>query len=407
MRRTRIRVKTPDRVQSTRRQNTQSSRQVQSVAKPAAPPGSLAATNANKAHAAPAASAPHPPAAGNPSQIGWNVNNGQKPVGPPPAYPGMGNNYAHPGGAPPAYSPYAQRQPGQFQQGHNPGGYPQQQQSYNPYMQHGMGGPPGMGGGYGGGMPGYGGGYGGQNYGMMGGGMGMGGMGMGGMGMGGGGMMMMGYPQKKSSMFSLSNVLTGVALYSMYRSLTGGGMGGMGGYGQGYNNYGPREVHIYDHREHKPSDPNDLKPIMGTLGLPQSVTGEKIEMSPKTMEEIVEQTPVQNVTTVNGTITTPVEDPLPPLPFDNQPKIYFGYGYAYGYQNATMNLVSAVDGRLMTTQALPSTMTSVIVDGEMVMSTTMSDLSETPEDSNISKMAITGSDSTAQSSSTTMKSQVE
>lgn len=185
---------------------------------------------------------------------------------------------------------------------------------------------------------------GGSNYGMMGGGMGMGGMGMGGMGMGGG-MMMMGYPQKQKSLFSLSNVLTGVALYGMYRSLTGGFGGGGGGmYGGGYN--GPREVHIYDHREHKPADPNDLKPILGTVGLPQSVTGESIQMPGKTMEEITAVAPpAQNITqVVNGTEVV-VEDPLPPLPFDTQPKIYYGYGFAYGYQNATVDLLSAKDGR--------------------------------------------------------------
>lgn len=190
-------------------------------------------------------------------------------------------------------------------------------------------------GGYGGGAGMYGGG--GSNYGMMGGGMGMGGMGM------GGGMMMMGYPQKQKSLFSLSNVLTGVALYGMYRSLTGG-FGGGGMYGGGYN--GPREVHIYDHREHKPTDPNDLKPILGTVGLPQSVTGEAIQMPGKTMEEITAVAPpAQNITQiVNGTEVV-VEDPLPPLPFDTQPKIYYGYGFAYGYQNATVDLLSSKDGR--------------------------------------------------------------
>lgn len=222
----------------------------------------------------------------------------------------------------------------------------------------------------------------------------MGGMGMGAMGMGMGGMMMQ---PKKSSMFSLSNVLTGVALYSMYRSLTGGfgGGGGYGGgYGQNYNNYGPREVHIYDHREHKPSDPNDLKPILGTVGLPQSVTGEKIEMPAKTMEQIVaEQPPVVMNVTVNGT-TTEVEDPLPPLPFDNQPKIYFGYGYAYGYENAVVDVLSARDGRRI----------------EVVATTTVKDQSTTeeveaqPEEGD---QTTEGSELNSSSSSTTMEEVVE
>lgn len=247
-----------------------------------------------------------------------------------------------------------------------------------------------MGGGYGGG-----GSYGGNNYGMMGGGMGM---------MGGG--MMMGYPQQQrsSSMFSLSNVLTGVALYSMYRSMTGGGFGG-GGYGQGYNNYGPREVHIYDHREHKPSDPNDLKPIMGTLGLPQSVTGEKIDMQAKTMEEIAEQTPVQNVTTENGTST--VADPLPPLPFDNEPKIYFGYGYAYGYQNATVNLVSSADGQTIT--IAPSS--DMVSESSTTAQSSNGDSStkpQGPESSSLSSDSSSSSQTPEDSNmSTTMKSQVE
>lgn len=212
-----------------------------------------------------------------------------------------------------------------------------------------------MGGGYGGGMYG-----GGNSFGMMGG----GGMGM------APGMMMMGYPQKKSSMFSLSNVLTGVALYGMYRSMTGGFGGGGGGYGGGYNNYGPREVHIYDHRENKPTDPNDLKPIMGTLGLPQSVTGEAVVLPAKTMEEIVAQTPVQNVTAADGTI---VEDPLPPLPFDNQPKIYFGYGYAYGYQNATVELLSGKDGRKIgsLSSSVPVTVTNSENNGESSATSTI------------------------------------
>lgn len=408
--------KTHGRSYSNRNNNAQSQssahQAVQSAPKQAAPPGSVAAT---KAHAAPsAASAPQAPA-GNSQPIGWNVNNNnaQKPVGPPPAYPGLGHNYAAPGGAPPAYSPYGQRPPGYFQgqPGHTGGtGYPQQppphyQQSYNPYMQHhgmtggapmgGYGGAP-MSGGYGGGM------YGGQNnFGMMGG-AGMG-MGM----MGGGGMGMMGYPQqRKSSMFSFSNIMTGVALYSVYRSLTGG-FGG--GYGGGYNNYGPREVHIYDHREHKPSDPNDLKPIMGTLGLPQSVTGEKIDLPAKTMEEIAQQTPVQNVTTttiINGTATEQViEDPLPPLPFDNQPKIYFGYGYAFGYQNATVDWLSAVDGRkLDTATSVEATsagpMSSTGLSSKSPESTTLPQ----PEE-NIST-TTTDNDAELRASTTTMKSQV-
>lgn len=317
---------------------------------PKAPPGSNAASApgaASKAAApAPVATAPKaPPAPGtaqNPSNIGWNVNGAQKPVGPPPPYPGMGQNYAHPAGAPPAYSPYAQRPPGYFQGGAGPG-YPQQAghapQSYNPYMQHGYGGgmaaPPGMGHGMGYGGMAMGGGYGGSPY--------------GGMAMGAGMMPMMGgyQQQKKGSMFSVSNMLAGAALYGLFRSMTSG-LGG--GYGGAYNNYGPREVHIYDHREHKPSDPNDLKPIMGTVGLPQSVTGEKIALPAKTIEEIAEQSPppVQNVT-VNGTVEV-VEDSLPPLPFDNEPKIYFGYGYAFGYQDATVDVVSAVDGRIIETK---------------------------------------------------------
>lgn len=266
-------------------------------------------------------------------------------------------------------------------------------------MGGGYGGVP-MAGGYGGGM------YGGQNnFGMMGG-AGMG-MGM----MGGGGMGMMGYPQqRKSSMFSFSNIMTGVALYSVYRSLTGG-FGG--GYGGGYNNYGPREVHIYDHREHKPSDPNDLKPIMGTLGLPQSVTGEKIDLPAKTMEEIAQQTPVQNLTTttiVNGTATEQViEDPLPPLPFDNQPKIYFGYGYAYGYRNATVDWLSAVDGRkleVITATTVESSGAGLVgstgVSSKSFESTTIPQ----PEE-NISTTTTTDDDDgELRASTTTMKSQV-
>lgn len=405
------RTKTHGRSYSNRNNNAQSQatahHAVQSAPKQAAPPGSVAATNshANKAHVAPA-SAPQAPGS-SASNIGWNVN-GQKPVGPPPAYPGMGHNYASPGGQPPPYSPYNPRPPGYSHGQPGVGGVGYPQQAPNPYMQHGMAAP--QMGGYGG-MPmggGYGG-YGGNNYGMMGGGQGMMGGGM----MGGGGMMMMGgYPQQqRSSMFSLSNVLTGVALYSMYRSLTGGfgggGYGG-GGYGGGYQNSGPREVHIYDHREHKPTDPNDLKPIMGTLGLPQSVTGEKIVLPAKTMEEIVKEMPVQNVTqTINGTETT-VEDPMPPLPFDNQPKIYFGYGYAYGYQNAMVEILSAKDGHKIETLKGPSSEATTKINEEHSQSSD----STQPEDNNTSWTTIEAGSAAdeelkAATATSTMKSQVE
>lgn len=323
---------------------------------------SNAQTNAQSAVSAPktnaaAPSAPKPPSppASNaqPGNIGWNVN-GNKPAGPPPAYPGLGHNHAPAGGAPPAYSPYANRPPSYQQNGGYPNnhynqagmassnhyglGAPNTQntpyhQPQNPYMnQGGYGGYNSMGGG---GM---------MNPGMMGGGMmnpGMMGGGMMGGGMMGGGMMGNGmYGQKKSSMFSLSNVLTGVALYGMYRSLSGGlgGGGGYGGYGHGYGHGGgAQEVHIYDHRDKDKvtTSNDDLKPILGVLGMPQSVTGQNITLEAKTIEEVA-----QNVTNSNGTVTTD-DTELPPLPFDSMPKIYFGYGYAYGYENATVDTIDA------------------------------------------------------------------
>ncbi|GAB0089099.1 hypothetical protein DMENIID0001_035820 [Sergentomyia squamirostris] len=283
--------------------------------------------------------------------IGWNVGNGKPsaPVGPPPPYPGGSHYYPGIGGAPPAYSPKSAHPPSYSSLNH---GY---QQSNSPYQQHapqmshsadssrfyGLGptnyGPsqgvhhnPYMSSGYGGhGSP----------YAMSGHGYypgaaagGFGGMAAAPMMMGGG--LYGGYQKPRSSMFSLSNILTGVALYGAVRSLSGGGWGG-GGYGGGYG-YGPREVHIYDHRDQgKGGDTAENKAILQAVGVPATATHITYESSTRTPLAPFPVT-ASNVS-VEHSPDYSEEMTLPPLPADNEPKIYFGYGFAYGYADYSVD----------------------------------------------------------------------
>ena len=196
-------------------------------------------------HSHPKASAPEAP---KPAPAGWNVGN--HPAGPPPAYPGMGHHSVSPHGAPPAYShgnayppSYSANapKPGFNQYGHNqphhgannqphygatnqphtpynqPGPIYTNQNSFqpqqSPYGGNHIGGGPGMFGGGGGMMGG----------GMMGGGM-----------MGGGYGGNYGYGQRSGSSFGFGNILAGLALFQVGRSL--------GSYGNHGSN---REVHHY------------------------------------------------------------------------------------------------------------------------------------------------------------------
>lgn len=168
-----------------------------------------------------------------PAPAGWNVGN--HPAGPPPAYPGMGHHAAPPHGAPPAYShgnayppSYSANAPKpgfNHQYGHNQPNYgansqPHYGSSNQPRTPYNQPGPI----------------YANQNsfqpqqspYGMMGGNM-MGGNMMGG-GYGGG----YGYGQRSGSSFGFGNILAGLALFQVGRSL--------GSYGSHGSN---REVHHY------------------------------------------------------------------------------------------------------------------------------------------------------------------
>uniref|UniRef100_A0A1L8DXJ1 Putative polyu-specific endoribonuclease n=1 Tax=Nyssomyia neivai TaxID=330878 RepID=A0A1L8DXJ1_9DIPT len=294
--------------------------------------------------------------------IGWNVGNKNPsaPVGPPPPYPGAGGSghyYPGMGAAPPAYSPKSGHPPpySSLNHGHHS---PYQQQ--NIPMSHGMDssrhyglGPTNMGPSYGhnpymssgyGGHGGYGGfaGHGGSPY-PMGGPTYYPGAGMGGFGgmaaapmMGGG--LYGGYQQPKSSLFSLRNILTGVALYGTYRSLTGGGWGGGGGYGSSYGYGGPREVHIYDHRDRGSNDDKaESIAIQQAIGVPVanvSYVAPSIPVTPTPLAPYPATGPAIGPATGQPVDPPAVPEEIPQENFEDyppQPKIYFGYGFAYGY----------------------------------------------------------------------------
>lgn len=205
------------------------------------------------------------------------------PAGPPPPYsPHPVKNIGASNAAPPPYTPYHAAPPSyQSAMGHGSpypnANYPRQgyagvnqggvynqgmQPNYGHTAMGGVGHPPYSGGMYNNGYNGGGMGMGGMNPGMSAGGMmgGMGGMGMG-MGMGGGmpmggmggmGGMGYGYQQKPQSMFTMRNVLTGLALYSGARMI-GGALSGGGGYGGGYGYGGGSQTqHVYLHHLNQP-----------------------------------------------------------------------------------------------------------------------------------------------------------
>lgn len=197
-----------------------------------------------------------------------------------------------------------------------------QSNPHNPYMSSGYGGFSGYGGSpYAMGGHGY---YPGAGAGGFGGGMGMGGAPM----MMGGGMY--GYQKPKSSLFSLSNILTGVALYGTVRSLSGGGWGG-GGYGSNYGYGGAREVHIYDHRDHGKDTAENIA-IQQAIGVPVANvsyvanTPTPLAPYPVTGSNVPIETPAETVE----------EMTVPPFA-DNVPKIYYGYGFAYGYDEYSVD----------------------------------------------------------------------
>lgn len=182
----------------------------------------------------------------------------------PPSYSsatGLHSNYPRQGMAP-AYggSPYGHQAPGWNYGGagaHPSGGYG----GYGGGAMPSYGGYGGHGGMMGGGMPNYGGG-------MMGGGMMGGGM-MGG-GMMGGGMQPV-YVKQRSSGSLLPSIaggaLTGLAVYQLTRSLSGGGHGGYGG--GGYGGSHDSTQHIYHHYDSPQgsgqiSDPNQNQPAQQT-----------------------------------------------------------------------------------------------------------------------------------------------
>lgn len=302
------------------------------------------------------------------------------PAGPPPPYsPHPVKNIGASNAAPPPYTPYHQAPPSyQSAMGHGSpypnANYPRQGYSgvnqggaYNQgvqpnYAHNAMAGHPPYSGGMYNGYNNGGMGMGGMNPGMAAGGMGMMG-GMGGMGMGGGmggmgGGMGYGYQQKPQSMFTMRNVLTGLALYSGARMI-GGALSGGGGYGGGYGYGGGSSTqHVYIHHENQPQvivqgvpiavqpQPGDTPAAGVNSGVqPLNPAGAYLPISYANATAPIE-VPATPTGTISPIITQTAENRAPeniqdpnipteiPLGLDSFPTIHPSlYTYAYGTED--------------------------------------------------------------------------